>query len=162
MILVIFEGLTACLFVLLSCVIGIANGAHNMAFFYEEEVQNRVEELGLISKNQIKENSKKFATYGILPYFVMTVLAVYVLNKTKGFWDPFWQICAILLIEGIFDRLFIDCYWVNHTKAWEIPGTEDLKPYINKKAWIKKWSTTLIGYPIIAAIISLALSVIIK
>ena len=55
---------------------------------------------------------------------------------------------------GLFDRLFIDWYWVGHTKAWLIPGTEDLMPYIPKKALIKKWFKTLIGYPLVAVILS--------
>lgn len=33
---------------------------------------------------------------------------------------------AVLLIVGVFDRLYIDWYWVGRTKAWIIPGTEDL------------------------------------
>ena len=35
---------------------------------------------------------------------------------------------AILLIVGVFDRLYIDWYWVGRTKAWIIHGTEDLMP----------------------------------
>ena len=35
---------------------------------------------------------------------------------------------AILLIVGVFDRLYIDWYWVGRTKAWIIPGTVDLMP----------------------------------
>ena len=35
---------------------------------------------------------------------------------------------AILLIVGVFDLLYIDWYWVGRTKAWIIPGTEDLMP----------------------------------
>ena len=159
---IIFEGITAAAIVLLSCVTGIANGAHNMAFFYEEDVQKRVEELGLISKEKIRTNQKKFFFYGILPYFILVIIFVYVINKARGFMDPFIQISAILLIEGVFDRLFIDWYWVNHTKAWEIPGTEDLKPYINRKAWIKKWIGTLVGFPLVAAVISSIMSLIIK
>ena len=159
---IIFEGITAAAIVLLSCVTGIANGAHNMAFFYEEDVQKRVEELGLISKEEIRTNQKKFLFYGILPYFILVIIFVYVINRARGFMDPFIQISAILLIEGVFDRLFIDWYWVNHTKAWEIPGTEDLKPYINRKAWIKKWIGTLVGFPLVAAVISSIMSLIIK
>ena len=159
---IIFEGITAAAIVLLSCVTGIANGAHNMVFFYEEDVQKRVEELGLISKKEIRTNQKKFLFYGILPYFILVIIFVYVINKARGFMDPFMQISAILLIEGVFDRLFIDWYWVNHTKAWEIPGTEDLKPYINRKAWIKKWIGTLVGFPLVAAVISSIMSLIIK
>lgn len=35
---------------------------------------------------------------------------------------------AILLIMGVFDRLYIDWHWVGRTQAWIIPGTEDLRP----------------------------------
>ena len=35
---------------------------------------------------------------------------------------------AILLIMGVFDHLYIDWHWVGRTKAWIIPGTEDLMP----------------------------------
>jgi len=160
--LIILEGITAAALVLLSCVVGIANGAHNMAFFYEEEVQERVEELGLISRAEIKANRKKFFLYGIMPYFGMMIVFVYAINKARGFLDPFLQMSAILLIEGIFDRLFIDWYWVGKTKAWEIPGTEDLKPYISKKAWIRKLIGTLFGFPLIAALISFVLNFLIK
>ena len=160
--LIIFEGLIAGFIVLVSCVIGIANGAHNMAFFYEEEVQNRISESGLITKDKIKKNRMKFMLYGIIPYFIYVILSVYAINKARSFFEPFWQMSAILMIEGVFDRIFIDWYWVNHTKAWEIPGTEDLKPYINKKAWIRKWIGTIVGFPMIAAIISFILSLFIK
>ena len=41
--------------------------------------------------------------------------------------------------------------WVGHTKAWTIPGTEDLKPYIPKKTLIAKWLIVIVGSPAIAA-----------
>ena len=37
------------------------------------------------------------------------------------------------------DRVLIDGYWVVHTSAWEIPGTEDLKPYITAADKKRKW-----------------------
>ena len=55
------------------------------------------------------------------------------------------------MAEGLFDRFFIDWYWVGHTKAWTIPGTEDLKLYIPRKTLIVKWGITIIGNPLIAA-----------
>ena len=58
------------------------------------------------------------------------------------------------MAEGLFDRLFIDRYWVGKTKTWVIPGTEDLMPYIYGKTLIVKWLFTLIGYPAIAAAVS--------
>ncbi len=79
---------------------------------------------------------------------------VYGINGAVGFWDGFWQITAILLIQNVFDRLFIDWYWVGHTNAWDIPGTEDLKPYIPKKTMIGKWLVTILVNPVIAAILA--------
>ena len=35
---------------------------------------------------------------------------------------------TILLIMGVFDRLYIDWHWVGRTKVWIIPGTEVLMP----------------------------------
>ena len=160
--LIIFEGLVCCLVVLLSCVIGIANGPVNMVFFYDKQVQDRVVENGLISKEKIRQNYNRFKLFGILPYFVFVVASVYGLNKARGFLEPFLQMSAVLLIEGVFDRIFIDWWWVNHTRAWNIPDTEDLKPYIDKKTMTGKWIGTLIGFPLIAAIIAGIMKFIIK
>ncbi|MBO4919002.1 MAG: hypothetical protein J5365_02485 [Erysipelotrichaceae bacterium] len=160
--LIIFEGLVCCLVVLLSCVIGIANGPVNMVFFYDKQVQDRVVENGLISKEKIRQNYNRFKLFGILPYFVFVVASVYGLNKARGFLEPFLQMSAVLLIEGVFDRIFIDWWWVNHTRAWNIPDTEDLKPYIDKKTMTGKWIGTLIGFSLIAAIIAGIMKFIIK
>ena len=65
-------------------------------------------------------------------------------------------------MEGLFDRLFIDWYWVGKTKAWIIPGTEDLMPYIYGKTLIGKWAFTLVGYPFIAAVLAMIMSFILK
>ena len=43
---------------------------------------------------------------------------------------------------------------LGYTKAWIIPKTEDLQTYIPKAVMIKKWVGTMIGFPIIAAIIA--------
>lgn len=152
--LIIFEGLVCCLVVLLSCVIGIASSPVNMVFFYDKKVQDRAVENGLISEEKIRQNYSRFKLFGALPYFVFVIASVYILNKARGFLAPFLQMSAILLVEGVFDRLFIDWWWVNHTKAWNIPGTEDLKPYIDSKTMTRKWIGTVIGFPLIAAIIS--------
>lgn len=82
------------------------------------------------------------------------IWAVYGINGATGFWNPFWQISVLAMAEGLFDRFFIDTYWVGHTKAWTIPGTEDLKPYIPKKTLIMKWMIIIVGNPVIAAVIS--------
>ena len=96
-----------------------------------------------------------------LPIFTLLPFMVYYVNGANGFWNGFSQMTLILWIMGVFDRLFIDRYWVGHTKAWDIPGTEDLKPYIPKNALIMKWCFTIIGFPIISALIEWIITLIV-
>lgn len=151
------EGLVMCFILLIICVIGIANGPVGLVVFYEKDVQNRVVELGLITKERIKRNKIISSVALFVPVLFLVPAMVYFINGTRGFLNIFWQISVILWIMGLFDRLFIDWYWVGHTKEWLIPGTEDLMPYIPKKAIIRKWAGTIVGYPILAAVISAVL-----
>jgi hypothetical protein len=48
----------------------------------------------------------------------------------------------------------IDAYWVGHTKAWVIPGTEDMQPYINRKDKLGKWLMGTVGFAVLSAILS--------
>jgi hypothetical protein len=148
------ECLVVCFILFLPCVVAIANGTHNAAFLFEQDVQERVIGMGLITKDKLNRNKKlfKFITLPVLIAFVLW--AVYGINGAREFWTPFWQILLLAMAEGLFDRFFIDWYWVGHTKAWTIPGTEDLKPYIPRKTQIVKWLITIIGNPIIAAVLA--------
>ncbi len=67
-----------------------------------------------------------------------------------------------MMIEGLFDRLFIDFYWVGKTKAWIIPKTEELMPYIYGKTLVMKWLGTLIGSPVLAAALSGIMMLLVK
>ncbi len=150
--LLLVESLAMCFILLIICVVGIANGPVGSVYFYEPEVQERVVELGLTTKEKIKKGYTIAAVCLFVPVLFFVPAMVYYINGARGFWDIFAQITVILLITGLFDRIFIDWYWVGKTKAWLLPGTEDLMPYIPKKTLVGKWLGTLVGYPIIAAI----------
>ena len=152
--LIILEGLVMCFVLLLSCVIAISNGAVGGVALYEEDVQNRVVELGYTTKEKIKKTLIWLSLAMFVPLFTVVPFMVYYINDAVGFWDGFYQMTLILWIMGIFDRIFIDWYWVGHTNSWNIVGTEDLKPYIPMKVLIRKWVFTIIGFPIISAIIA--------
>ena len=79
---------------------------------------------------------------------------VYGINGATGFKQSFFHMLIISLISNIFDRIFIDWYWVGKTNAWLIPGTEDLKPYIPKSTLIKKWFGTIVVHPLVFALIA--------
>ncbi len=156
--LLLIEGLAMCFILLIICVIGIANGPVGSVYFYELEVQEKVVELGLTTKEKIK---KGYAIAGVclfVPIVFFVPAMVYFINGAREFFDIFKQITIILMIVGLFDRLFIDWYWVGKTKAWYIPGTQELMPYIPKKTWFKKWFGTIVGYPLFAAMIAAIMS----
>ena len=152
--LVIFEGLILCFWLLLICVIGIANGPAGLVVFYEQDVKDKVVELGLTTVDKIKRTSIVSSLALFVPQLTVIQAIVYLYNGVNGFWHGFLQLLGIYMIANLFDRFFIDEWWVGHTKAWLIPGTEDLRPYIPAKTKITKWIGTCIGYPILAAIMS--------
>lgn len=154
MILVI-EGLAMCFILLLVCVIGIAkDGPVGLVCFYEKAVQDRVVELCLTTKEQIKKRTIIAAIAVTLPMIVLIPYMVYVINGTTGFRQSLIQMVIIAMIANIFDRIFIDWYWVGKTNAWNIPRTEDLKPYIPSKTVIRKWFGTLVVHPLVFALIA--------
>lgn len=157
MILVI-EGIVMCFVLLIICVIGIANGPVGLVVFYEQEVKDRVVELGLTTHERIKRN--KIITFIALfvPMFILVPYMVYGVNGVTDFKSGAIQMTIILWISGLFDRIFIDWYWVSKTKAWVIEGTEDLMPYIYGKTLVGKWVSTVIGFPILAVIIAFIMS----
>lgn len=152
--LIILEGIVMCFILLMVCVIGIKNGPVGSVYFYEPEVQERVVQLGLTTKEKIRRDYAIAGVCLFLPVLVLVPAMVWFLNGARTFAELFWQMTAVLMIMNLFDRIFIDWYWVGRTKAWIIPGTEDLMPYVPKKTLIRKWVGTLVSFPLIAAILA--------
>lgn len=158
---ILIEGLAMCFILLIICVIGIAKeGPVGLVTFYEQDVKDRVVKLGLTTKEKIQKSTAIVGIAVLIPSLLLIPYMVYGVNGAAGFWDGFWQMTVIGLIVGVFDRIFIDWYWVGKTKAWEIPGTEDLKPYIPKSTVIRKWIATVIVHPAFYALIAWAMTLI--
>ena len=87
------------------------------------------------------------------------LVCAYAVNGARGFLAGFWQLLVILSVMNLIDRFLIDGYWVGHTNAWTIPGTEDLKPYINAKGKQKKWLFGTVGMTVIAAVLAAIMTV---
>lgn len=152
--LIMIEGIVVCFILLIVCVVGLKDGPEKFAVFYEEDVKQRVVELGYTTEKELK---KRLTVSGIalfVPMLIIVPVMVYYINGASDFWSAFWQMTAIFMIGNVFDRLFIDEYWVGHTKAWFISGTEDLMPYIPVKVKVKKWVGNLIMFPVFSAIIA--------
>ena len=63
---ILIEGIVMCFLLLITCVIGIANGPVGLVVLYEKDVQDRVVELGYTTKEKIKKS------------FIITSLALFV------------------------------------------------------------------------------------
>ena len=151
---VILEGLGLGALLVLVCAIGIRKGAVGMVHLYDQQVQQRCITLGLTTKEKIKRNALRFKAICIPVYIAYVLICVYVINGTDTFWSGFWQCFVILSVMNLIDRFLIDGYWVGHTKAWVIPGTEDLMPYITKADKRRKWLAGTVGMALISALLA--------
>ena len=151
---VILEGLGLGALLVLVCAIGIRKGAAGMVHLYDQQVQQRCVTLGLTTKEKIKRNALRFKAICIPVYIAYVLICVYAINGAHTFWSGFWQCFVILSVMNLIDRFLIDGYWVGHTKAWGIPGTEDLMPYISKADKRRKWLAGTVGMAVIAAILA--------
>ena len=136
---VILEGIGLGVLLILVCAIGIRKGTVGMVHRYSPEVQGRCVKLGLTTHKKIKRNALIFKAVCVPGYIAYVLVCVYALNGAKGFVQGFWQMLVILSVMNLIDRFLIDGYWGGRTKAWTIPGIEDLKPYITAKDKAKKW-----------------------
>lgn len=158
----VLEGLGLGALLFLVCAVGIRKGAVGMVHLYSQEVQDRCVKLGLTTHERIKRNALLFKLI-CLPGYIAYVLAfVYAVNGAKGFLAGFWQLLIILSIMNLIDRFLIDGVWVGHTKAWTIPGTEDLKPYITGKDKCRKWLFGTVGMIVISAVLSAIMTIFIR
>ena len=151
---VIIEGLGLGFLLYLICALGIRNGAIGMVHLYSSEVQRRVIENGLTTADEIKRRSILFKSLCIPGYFIYVLVCAYAINGARGFISGFLQMFAILSIMNLIDRILVDGYWVGHTDDWNIPGTEDLKPYITAADKKKKWIFGTVGMAVVSAALS--------
>lgn len=151
---IILEGLGLGVLLFLVCAFAIRNGAVGMVHLYSKEVQNRCVSLGLTTHERIKKNSKLFKICCIPGYIAYVLVCVIGINGSRGFLSVFWQIFVILSIMNLIDRFLIDDFWVGHTNAWIILGTEDLRPYITTRDKQKKWLFGTVGMLVISAVLA--------
>ncbi len=159
---VILEGLGLGVLLVLVCAFGIRKGAVGMVHLYSAAVQERCVAQGLTTHERIKRNAILFKLCCLPGYIAYVLVFVYAVNGARGFLSGFWQLLAILSIMNLIDRFLIDDWWVGHTKAWTIPGTEDLKPYITAADKRKKWAFGTIGMAAISAVLAGIMALILR
>lgn len=158
----IIEGIGLGALLVLVCAIGIRKGAVGMVHLYSPKVQERCVSLGLTTHEKIRRNALLFKIICMPGYIAYVLVCVYAINGAKGFVAGFWQLLVILSVMNLIDRFLVDGLWVGHTKAWTIPGTEDLKPYITGKDKCRKWLFGTVGMVIISAALSGIMMILIR
>lgn len=156
---VILEGLGLGVLLVLICAAGIRKGAVGMVHLYSPAVQQRCVKLGLTSPERIQRNSLLFKAVCIPGYIGYVLVCVYGINDARSFAAGFWQLLVILSVMNFIDRFLIDGYWVGHTNAWTIPGTENLKPYITAKNKQNKWLFGTVGMAVIAMVLAAMMTI---
>ena len=146
---VIGEGLGLGALLILVCAVGIRKGAVGMVHLYSPEVQDRCVKLNLTTHEKIRRNALLFKVLCVPGYIAYVLVG-------------FWQLLVILSVMNLIDRFLIDGYWVGHTKAWTIPGTEDLKPYITARDKAKKWLFGTVGMAAISAVLAAIMMLFVK
>ena len=158
----LLEGVGLGALLVLVCAIGIRNGAVGMVHLYSPEVQERCISTGLTTRDEINRRRTSFKLLCLPVYIAYVLVCVYAANGARGFVSGFWQLLVILSVMNLIDRFLIDDFWVGHTKAWTIPNTEDLKPYIPAAAKRRKWLFGTAGMAVIAAALSGIMTIFIR
>ena len=151
---VLIEGFILGILLIGICAVSIRNGAIGMVHLYHQNVQDRCVEMGLTTHEKIRKNSKTFKIVCIPGYILYIFICVYGVNGARGFWNGFWQMFVILSVMNLMDRILVDNLWVGHMKAWIIPGTEELRPYITHEDKCKKWMMGTVGMAVISAVLA--------
>ncbi len=159
---VLLEGVGLGVLLVLVCAFGIRKGAVGMVHLYHDDVQARCVALGLTTHERIKRNSKLFKLICMPGYVAYVLVCVYAVNGARGFWPGFWQLLVILSVMNLIDRFLVDDWWVGHTRAWTIPGTEDMKPYITGQDKKRKWLFGTVGMAVIAAVLAGVMALLVR
>ena len=97
------------------------------AFYYEQDIQDRLVELGLITHERIARRRWVALASGLVAMLAVLFVCVCVVNGERSYLDIVWQTYALFVLMEAFDCVAIDTLWVALSGWWDIPGTEDLR-----------------------------------
>ena len=95
MILVIIESFLLNFVLLMVCVMNIRNSPVGGVHWYEKNVQDRVVELGLITKEQIKKNMLLSFIPFMIVLLILAPMMVFFINGAENFLEGFVQLTVM-------------------------------------------------------------------
>ena len=105
------------------------------AFWYAQDIQDRLVELGLTTQVRITRRRKVTLLAGLVLMPAMLFVCVVIVNGARSYLQMLWQTYLLFILMEAFDIVVIDTLWVALSGWWDIPGIEDLS------ASYKDWRT---------------------
>ncbi len=135
--------------------LGVGNDPLNGLFFYPKPVQERVYELGLTARQNVRHRRKVFMTLFFLMMTAALLVIIVLWNQVSDLRTAYMQALLFLEIMNWYDGIVIDRLWVGHSRFWIIEGTEDL-PFVQTwKQVLKKRFVLSLIWTIGAAIVAM-------
>ena len=97
------------------------------AFFYSQDIQDRLVELGLITRERISLRRSVALAAGLVAVLAVFFVCICLVNGARGYLDIVWQTYVLFALMEAFDCVVVDTLWVALSGWWDIPGTEDLR-----------------------------------
>lgn len=94
--------------------------------FYPKQVQERVIELGMTTKEKIKKQAVISMVLLLIIDLVIPFIMIVCVNKADTYWKIVWQYYVLFMGQELYDWFAVDVWWVAISDWWLIPGTEDL------------------------------------
>lgn len=129
-------------------------------FFYPKEIQRRVFEMKLTTKEKSKRRKAVFFAALIIEIAVLPVIFIGLWSDISDYKTAF--IHALILLEAMnwFDGIVVDEIWVRFSKFWIIKGTEDI-PHFKKLSFAigERLIMSVIYVPVAAGLAKLAVMI---
>ena len=126
-------------------------------FFYPKEIQQRVFELGLTTKEEAKRRKVIFFTILVIGIAVLPVIFIGVWSNISDFKTAFIQAVIFLEAMNLYDGIVVDEIWVRFSKFWIIKGAEDI-PHVKKLSFVlaERLIMSAVYIPVAAGLAKLA------
>ena len=125
--------------------LAVCGGAVNGLYFYPKPVQERAYAIGLADREATAKRKKRFMALFYLVMLAALLLIIGAWNGARDFQTAYFQALLFLEVMNWFDGVVIDRLWVDHSRFWVLPGTEDI-PFVQTwgQVWKKRGLLTLI------------------
>ncbi|MCM1254448.1 MAG: hypothetical protein NC321_16650 [Clostridium sp.] len=126
-------------------------------FFYPKQIQQRVFEIGLTTREEAKRRKVIFFTVLCLGIVILPVVFIGCWSGISDFKTAFIRAVIFLEVMNWYDGIVIDEGWVRFSKFWVIKGLEDI-PHVKGLKFVlaERIIMSAVYIPVAAGIAGLA------